>query len=214
MMRGIGFFLGLISDGLRRHTSGNVFSLNGDGGNCLFVTLAAVAEYDLPSYRIGDLTEINAIGIGKGNRVVMGVFLQHNDTVFIEISTESGFITEKVFAGNAVYGLVPVLQFDIIIIIAFQSFDGIGLCGIIRFGFNVNDPGTAIVKVGRNLSPAFILSQCDSLNPREIIPPAACQSIDVVSLIADDLGSLGIIFIVLFTISGYPFPAFALFVFH
>ena len=64
-MRGIGFFLGLISDGLRRHTSGNVFSLNGDGGNCLFVTLAAVAEYDLPSYRIGDLTEINAIGIGK-----------------------------------------------------------------------------------------------------------------------------------------------------
>ena len=214
MMRGIGFFLGLISDGLRRHTSGNVFSLNGDGGNCLFVTLAAVAEFDLTSYRIGDLTEINVIGIGKGNRVVMSVFLQHNDTVFIKISTESGFITEKVFAGNAVYGLVPVLQFDIIIIITFQPFDGIGFCGIIRFGFNMNDPGTAIVKVSGNLSPAFILSQCDSLNPREIIPPTACQSIDVVSFIADDLGSLGFILIMFIPIIRHPFPAFALFVFH
>ena len=75
MMRGIGFFLGLIGNRLRRHTSVNVFSLNGDRGNCLFVPLAAVVEYNFPPYRIGDLTEINVISIGKSNRVVMDVFL-------------------------------------------------------------------------------------------------------------------------------------------
>ena len=211
-MRGIGFFLGLIGNRLRRHTSSNTFPLNGDGGNCLFIPLAAVMEYDFPPYGVGDLTEINAIGISKGNGVLMGVLLQHNDTVFIEISTKSGFVTEKVFAGDSINGLIPVLQLDVIIIITFQPFDGIGLSGIIRFGFDVNYPGASIVKVSRILSPAFIFAQGYGFNPRKIIPPTACQSIDVVSFVAHNLGSLRIILIMFFPVIRNPFPAFAFFV--
>ena len=80
-------------------------------------------EYDFPPDRIGDSAEVDGIGVGVGYGVVMGVFLQHDDSVFVKVGTESGFITEQVFTGDAVYGFVPVFQSDIVIVIAFQPLD-------------------------------------------------------------------------------------------
>ena len=63
----------------------------------------------------------------------MGVFLQYNDSVFVKVGAEARFVTEKIFAGNTVYGLIPVFQSDIIIIIAFQPLDRITFAGFVCF---------------------------------------------------------------------------------
>ena len=42
-------------------------------------------------------------------------------------------------------------------------------------------------------APAFLLFQCDGFYPWKIIPPAACQTIDIVSFVADNLCALGIL---------------------
>ena len=151
-------------------------------------------ENDLPPDGIRNLTEVNVIRVCIGNLVVVGIFLQHNHSVFIKIGAEPRFVTEKVLAGDAVYGLIPIFQFNIIVIITFQSLDMITFAGIISLCFDIHDPGTAVVQVFGFFPPSFLFRQCNRFNPWKIIPPATCQTIHVVPFIADNFCPLGIIF--------------------
>jgi len=144
----------------------------------------------------------------------MGILLQHNYSVLVKVGTESGFISQKVFTGDTVYAFVPVFQFNVIIIIAFQSLDMITFIIVICLCFDICHTGTAVMQVGRILPPSFLFCQRNCFDPREIIPPATRQTIYVMSLVTDNLRSLGVFLIMLFSIKRHPFPSSALFIFY
>ena len=169
-------------------------------------------EYNFPSDGIGDFTEVYFIRVCIGNLVAMGIFLQYNDSVFVKIGAEAGFVTEKIFAGNTVYGLIPVFQFDILIAIAFQSLDGITFTGIVCLCLDIHHSGTAVVQISGFFPPAFFLCQCDRLNPGEVVAPAACQPVYVMPFVADNLCPLGFFFIVRFPVKGHSSSPLTLFI--
>ena len=110
-MRGICFFFRFISNCFLGYAACRFFSLHGDGFQHFVITVSLVMEYNLSSDGIGNGCQMNGIGVCIGNSIVMGVFLQHNNTVFVKIGAKSGFITKQVSTGNAIHGLLKILQF-------------------------------------------------------------------------------------------------------
>ena len=73
-------------------------------GEGLFPIVFFIMENNFPPDRIGDFTEVYFICVCISNLVAVGIFLQYNDSVFVKIGAQSGFVTEKIFTGNTIYG--------------------------------------------------------------------------------------------------------------
>ena len=108
MMGGIGFLFRFIGNRSFGYSTLHLAALNGNWCQGLFPIISAVMENDLPPDGIRNLTEVNVIRVCIGNLVVVGIFLQHDHSVFVKIGAEPRFVTEKVLAGDAVYGLIPI----------------------------------------------------------------------------------------------------------
>ena len=190
-MRRVCFFFHFISNCFLGYAACRFFSLHGDGFQHFVITLSLVVEYNLSSDGIGNGCQMNGIGVCIGNGIVMSVFLQHNDTVFVKIGAKSGFITKQVGTGNAIHGLLKILQFQIFVRVATQSLDCVSFCCRIGVCFNPNHTGTSIVKISRIFSPALFFCQCYGFDPRKVIAPSAGNPVYVMPFPADNLRPLG-----------------------
>ena len=108
VQRGIGFFFCFICNGLLADATCGFLSLHGNGRQHLFILFPGVVEQDFTSYGIRDFAEVDTVGVGIGDFVVVGILLHHNNAVFIEIGAHPGLVPEQVTAGNAIHRLVPV----------------------------------------------------------------------------------------------------------
>ena len=194
VVRRVGFFFCLVGDGFPAYAAFFLCSLNGDGCQYFFVFFPAVMEFDFPADGVGDFAEVNAVCVGVADGVAVGVFLQRNDAVFVEVGAQSGFVAQQVFTGSAVDGFVPVFEFDVFVAVVFETPDGIASAGSVLFCFNGDDAGAAVMKIGGSFFLAFFFCERDGFYPREVIPPAAGDSVYVVVFVADDFRALGSFF--------------------
>ena len=147
-------------------------------------------RFDFPPDSVRDFTEIYAVCVGVADGVIVGVFLQYDDAVFVEVGAQAGFVAQQIPAGSAVDSFVPVFEFDVFIVIVFKPLDGIASAGFVLFCFNGNDAGAAVMEIGGSFFPALFFRQRDGFDPREVITPAAGNSVYVVAFVADNFGAL------------------------
>ena len=169
-------------------------------------------ENNFPPDGVGDFAEVNAVRVGVADGVVMGVFLQYNDAVFVKIGAEACFVTEKIFTGNTVDGFIPVFEFDVFVAVVFEALNGVASAGFVLFCFNRDDTGASVMEVGGSFFLSFFFCERDGFYPREVIPPAAGDSVYVVALVADDFRALGFFFVIGFSVKGHTPPALPLFI--
>ncbi len=183
VMRGVVFFFGFISDGFLAYAIRGSVALHRYFCQSLFPIIFAVIKFDFPPDSVRDFTEIYAVCVGVADSVIVGVFLQYDDAVFIEVGAQAGFVAQQVFTGNTVDGFVPVFKFDVFIAVVFEPLNGIASAGFVLFCFNGDDAGASVMEVGGSWFPAFFFCECDGFNPREVITPAASDSVYVVVLL-------------------------------
>ena len=169
-------------------------------------------EYNFPPEGIGDFTEVYFIRVCISNLVAVGIFLQYNDAVSVEVGAQAGFVAQQVFTGNTVDGFIPVFEFDVFVAVVFEALNGVASAGFVLFCFNRDDTGASVMELGGSFLPAFFFCERDGFYPREVIPPAAGDSVYVVALVADDFRALGFFFVIGFSVKGHTPPALPLFI--
>ena len=171
-------------------------------------------EFDFPADGVGDFAEVNAVRVGVADGVIVGVFLQYDDAVFVEVGAQAGFVAQQVFTGSAVDGFVPIFEFDVFVAVVFEFPDGIASAGSVLFCFNGDDAGAAVMKIGGSFFLAFFFCERDGFYPREVIPPAAGDSVYVVVFVADDFRALGFFFVIRFSVQRHTSSSLSFFVFN